>query len=284
VSDSAPRSTENAEVSQNETAIARAGLNPATRRVVLLGASNLTRGISTVIETAENIWGRPLEILGALGHGRSYGMESNVLGRRLPGIVQCGLWNALAQSDAKPTAALITDIGNDILYEVPVAQIISWVQTTIERLQTIDANICVTLPPLDSARGLTLKKFLFFRKLFFPRCRLELNEVVERAHQLNDGIESLGQSHGVRVVAQRGQWYGFDPIHIRLRQWRNAWFEILKHWSDDRSAYYSPARGSLMRWTYLRTREPEARSIFGRNMRKNQPSALFRSGTRVSFF
>jgi hypothetical protein len=278
------RSRGNAGVSQNETPIAGVGPDPAARRVVLLGASNLTRGISTVIETAENIWGRPLEILGALGHGRSYGIESNVLGRRLPGIIQCGLWNALAQSDAKPTAALITDIGNDILFEVPVPQIISWVQTSIERLQTVDANICVTLPPLDSARSLSVKKFLFFRKIFFPRCRLELDEVVERAHQLNDGIASLSQSHRVRVAAQRGEWYGIDPIHIRLRQWRNAWFEILKHWSDDRSAYYSPARGSLARWTYLRTRAPESRSIFGRNMRKNQPSALFRRGTRVSFF
>ena len=74
------------------------------RRVVLLGASNLTRGISTVVATAQRVWGQPLEVLAALGHGRSYGIESRVLGRRLPGILNSGLWEALDRSPASPTA------------------------------------------------------------------------------------------------------------------------------------------------------------------------------------
>ena len=47
-------------------------LSPS-RRVILLGASNLTRGISTVVEIAKTKWGSPLDIMSALGHGRSYG-------------------------------------------------------------------------------------------------------------------------------------------------------------------------------------------------------------------
>ena len=43
------------------------------RRVVLVGASNLTKGIGTVLPLAEQIWGSPLEVYAALGHGRSYG-------------------------------------------------------------------------------------------------------------------------------------------------------------------------------------------------------------------
>src|SRR5262245_2033911 len=81
-------------------------------RIVLLGASNLTRGISTVIETAGSILGRPLEVLAAFGHGRSYGMSSSVLGRSLPGIVDCGIWQSLAARPPVSTSALITDIGN----------------------------------------------------------------------------------------------------------------------------------------------------------------------------
>jgi hypothetical protein len=257
-------------------------LAPADRRLY---------GVRDVTATVESI---PLIVSSILSKKIAAGLDGLVMDVKCGSGAFCDtepMARDLAQSlvavshqAGLSTAALITDIGNDILYEVPVAQIISWVQISVERLQTIDATICVTLPPIDSARGLSLRKFLFFRKLFFPRCRLQLNEVRERAHQLNDGIAKLAVSHGVKVAAQRGEWYGFDPIHIRLRHWRHAWFSILEHWSDADSAAHNPARGSLTRWTYLRTRAPDARRLFGKNMRKNQPSARFRSGTHVSFF
>ena len=37
------------------------GLPP--RRVVVLGASNVTRSLSTIVETACRLWGRPLDML-----------------------------------------------------------------------------------------------------------------------------------------------------------------------------------------------------------------------------
>ena len=43
----------------------------AARRVVLVGASNLTKSIGTVFETAASLWRGPLEVLGAWRHGRS---------------------------------------------------------------------------------------------------------------------------------------------------------------------------------------------------------------------
>src|SRR5262245_61538357 len=87
-----------------------AAVRTPTCRIVLLGASNLTRGISTAVETAGTLLGRPLEVLAAFGHGRSYGMSNCVLGRSLPGIVECGLWRSLAALPPAPTSALVTDI------------------------------------------------------------------------------------------------------------------------------------------------------------------------------
>src|SRR5947207_14876376 len=85
-------------------------------RVVALGASNLTRGLRIVVSTARQTWGPDIEIFGALGHGRSYGADSRVFVRRLPGILQSGLWRDLAARPPVPTRALVTDVGNDILY------------------------------------------------------------------------------------------------------------------------------------------------------------------------
>lgn len=61
-------------------------------RVVALGASNLTRGFQTVVATARTAWGTDVDVLAALGHGRSYGADSAFLVRRLPGILDSGLW------------------------------------------------------------------------------------------------------------------------------------------------------------------------------------------------
>src|SRR5438270_1664562 len=102
------------------------------RRVVLLGASNLTRGISTVVETAQAVWGSPLEVLAALGHGRSYGLRSRVFGRELPGITGCGLWGDVAARGPAETAALVTDIGNDLLYGASVPTILGWVAESLD--------------------------------------------------------------------------------------------------------------------------------------------------------
>jgi hypothetical protein len=254
------------------------------QRVILLGASNLTRGISTVVETAQGILGQPLEVLTALGHGRSYGIESRMMGRRLPGIMKCALWDVLAGASHLPTMALVTDIGNDILYDVEVPQIVAWVAATIDRLQSVQARICATLLPVVSIERLGNGRFLLLRRLFFPRCRLSLGEVCQRAIRLHDELLKLGQSRGVRLVEHDALWYGFDPIHIRQRHWRSAWPRILSAWDDRAPMKHNLPRGSLARWMYLRTRCPHQRRLFGIDQRRAQPSARLRDGTTVAFY
>jgi hypothetical protein len=252
--------------------------------VVLLGASNLTRGISTVVETAQSIFGQPLEVLTALGHGRSYGIESRMLGRRLPGIMKCALWEVLAGASRLPTTALVTDIGNDILYEVDVPQIVAWVAAAMDCLQSAGARICTTLLPLAGIERLGNGRFLLLRQLFFPKCRLSLVEVCERALQLHDELLKLGQSHGVSLVEHDALWYGFDPIHIRQRYWRSAWPRILSVWDDAAHVKRELPRGSLARWMYLRTRCPHERSLFGIDQHRAQPAARLRDGTTIAFY
>ena len=64
---------------------------PDVARAVALGASNLTRGFRTVVSAARAAWGPEVQVLAALGHGRSYGAPSRVPFRTLPGILESGL-------------------------------------------------------------------------------------------------------------------------------------------------------------------------------------------------
>ena len=109
------------------------------QRIVLLGASNLTQGFETIVSLCGAHQGRdPVHIYTAMGHGRSYGNWSRYFLRKLPGILQCGLWDALNESPAKDenqqTVALLTDIGNDLLFGMSPEELVAWVRDCVEKL------------------------------------------------------------------------------------------------------------------------------------------------------
>ena len=153
----------------------------AAHRVIVLGASNAAIGISVAIESAWQAFGQPLDFLAAMGFGRSYGIRSCVLGRSLVGILDCGLWQDLAQRSRIPATALLTDIGNDLVYEVPVEQIVEWVEECLRRLSSCADRLIVTELPIESIRKLTRWRFLLMRTILFPQCRLDLRTAIQRA-------------------------------------------------------------------------------------------------------
>ncbi len=199
----------------------------AARRIVALGASNLTRGFQTVVSAARGAWGRDVEILAALGHGRSYGAASSLLFRRLPGILESGLWRELGSLPPLPTRALVTDVGNDILYGFSAERILAWVDEGVTRLQQATRDVILTDLPLASIRRLPRTRFLLFRSVLVPSCRLSLAQVVDAAERVDAGLAALATARGVRLFHLEPAWYGFDPIHIRPSFWRSAWRQIL---------------------------------------------------------
>jgi hypothetical protein len=196
-------------------------------RVVALGASNLTRGFQTVVSTARANWGPNVEVVAALGHGRSYGAHSRFVIRTLPGILESGVWRHLESLPAAPTRALITDVGNDILYGFSARQTLAWAAEVVERLLKFTDDIVLTDLPVVGIRRLSQAKFLMFRSILVPSCRLSLEQILQTARQVNDGLAALAAARGIRFFRLNPEWYTFDPIHIRPSQWRPAWEEIL---------------------------------------------------------
>lgn len=260
-----------------------AGETAAVRRVVLLGASNLVGVQQRVLQTALTLWGGPLQMLAASGHGRSYGRASRVLFRELPGIVECRLWDELARDPQLPTAALVTDIGNDILYEEPVARIAGWLETCFDRLAAARARTTVTLLPLDHLPAMSAARFYFFRALLVPRCRIGFEEIVDRAAALDEHVRRLARQRGFATIRPQCDWYGLDPIHIRFTRRRRAWHEILSGWAAP-GEMPRPGGGQFWRSLYLRTRAPHERRLFGFKQRGRNPSARLHDGTTVTIY
>ena len=254
------------------------------RRVILLGASNVTIGFPLIVQTLRASLG-PVELLAAHGHGRSYGMTSRVLVRTLPGIRKCGLWDALEQGedhDARPLA-LVTDVGNDVIYGVPVERILGWVDECLARLVGMNACISVTMLPLRSIQSLGRVRFEVTRRLFFPTHGPRWEDVQQIAPELDAKLREIAEQRGAAVVSPRDEWYGFDPIHIRRRHRLGAWREYFSAWPEfaDRAGLTRPPRAERMR---VHCARPASRTVFGRDQETRQPAIEFADGTSVSIY
>jgi hypothetical protein len=249
---------------------------PEVARIVALGASNLTRGFQTVVSSARSAWGPDVEVLAALGHGRSYGAPSRIIVRTLPGILKSGLWVELERRPPAVTRGLVTDVGNDILYGFSVERTLGWVEEALLRFRAVTNDIVLTDLPLASIRRLSNLKFLAFRSVLVPSCRLSLAQVIERSELVNEGLRKLSADHGAKLVRLDPAWYGFDPIHIRPSLWRPAWKQILgvqpQATSGDRSMRES------VKLYFLR---PERRWMFGVEQFTPQSGVALRSGGQV---
>ena len=245
-------------------------------RIVALGASNLTRGFRTIVSTARSVWGPDVEILAAFGHGRSYGAPSQFLFRTLPGILKSGLWTELERRPPMMTRALVTDVGNDILYGFSVERTLGWVEEVLRRLRRVTQDIVLTGLPLAAVYRLSRIKFLVFRSMLVPSCRLTLAQVIENAERVNEGLLRLSQMYGAKFVHLHPAWYGFDPIHVRPSCWRTAWQEILGE-----SVPGSREVRSMVESVWLYLMRPERRSIFGIEQVTPQSGVALRPGGQV---
>lgn len=245
-------------------------------RVVALGASNLTRGFQTIVSTARSVWGPDVEVLAALGHGRSYGAPSRFLFRTLPSILKSGLWVELERRPPMATRGLVTDVGNDILYGFSVERTLGWVEEALVRLGRVTRDIVLTDLPLASVHRLSNLKFLAFRSVLVPSCRLSLAQVLERADLVNEGLALLAKSYGAKLFRLDPAWYGFDPIHVRPSRWRSAWQQILGS-----QPHADSGNGSMVESVKLYFMRPERRCLFGVEQFTSQSGVALRSGGQV---
>jgi hypothetical protein len=249
---------------------------------VLLGASNLARGIASAAAMARAVWNEPVDLLAALGHGRSYGMKNWVFGRTLPGIVNCQLWSDLDAREPLPTSAIITDVGNDLLYGVSPEKISAWVKKCLDRLSRHGAAMTVTGIPLASLARMRPWEFRIFSTILYPFSDLTFAQAQARASDLDERLRALAVEHGARFVEPQTPWYGRDRIHIRRVHQAGAWQEFFAPLANEMLSEISPA--TLRDFIYLRRLTPYQRWLFGIPNGRPQPSGKLRDGTLVSLY
>jgi hypothetical protein len=215
-------------------------------RAILLGASNLKAGLPTVVDGIRREVAGPAEVLAACGHGRSYGAWSRFLFvRRLPGILGCGLWQALEGRPPLRTLALVTDVGNDLVYGAGVGTIAGWIETCLDRLARHQAEIVLTLLPVARLEKLSSWEVRLATSLLFPGRPAPWPELLDRARDLDERLRRLGHERSARLLEPEAGWYGIDPIHLRRRVRREVWHRILALLSPGPEAPQRPQAGQI---------------------------------------
>jgi len=243
--------------------------------VTLLGASNLARAFPTVVHSLGLGLTGPLDIAVAMGHGRSYGTWSQLLGRALPGINECGLWPQLSANcrqglRMRPLAA-IADLGNDLVYGVDAKTLLGWLDITLRRLDEVNSEVAMLSLPMDSLARLTPGRFEMARRLIFPGHPIRWPQLQREIQELDQGMRELAERYRVGWVDAPGDWYGIDPIHIRRAAEAEAWQTLFARWS----AWRSPAdvsRLGVLEKLKLRRLRPAERRLFGQQQLTPQPA------------
>lgn len=257
--------------------------------VVLLGASNLTRGIAPAVACVQRLLGSPLDFYVALGHGRSYGQRSSVLMRELPGIRECALWEDLQKRDPnQPVYALIADIGNDILYQTPVATIVDWLCFALDQLQALRANVTILQLPVHNILHTSNFQFGLLKYVLYPGRQLDKAVVQRHALQLAEAIRDLSQRYQTQLVEHDPSWYGIDPIHFRRSSRYQAWQHIISGWARSGQSLEVLSqhlkRPGIADEMYLSARAPALRWLFGKEQRRPQPCGQLWDGSQFRLY
>ena len=201
--------------------------------IVVLGASNVSRGLARLAAVMRTRQPGPVDLFVAAGHGRSYGANSRVLMRRLPSILGAGLWRALERErvgDRRPVHALVTDIGNDLLYGFSVEQVADWVRESLARLSARGATVAVTRLPLESVARVGPLRYRALRTLYVPGCPLSLEGLKDAVERLDTEVVAAAAECGEAVLDQPGDWYGLDAMHVRRQCLDALWHRACDAW------------------------------------------------------
>ena len=262
--------------------------------VVALGASNLSRGLSRLLQASRCCSSSAFDLVVAAGHGRSYGANSRIWKRSLPSILESGLWRSIDRMLRRdvfgnsPRLAVITDIGNDLLYGFSIEQIATWLEEVIHRLHQQQFHVVITKLPIESIQSVGPRRFHLLKTFFVPGCRQSLEEIKEQSRQMNNSIVRLAKKYQLSIIEQPGSWYGLDAIHIRRSCLNSLWRRVLECWplsSSNKKVCQGTSRwNSLKEWSYLCKASAEVRSLAGVTIFTPQPVLQLSDSTRIFFY
>ena len=196
---------------------------------IFLGASNLARsfhGLKYCIERC--IFPRPASFVHAMGPGRGYVNRGGILNATYSPILNCGILEAVRNKKIKDQSvvALITDIGNDIMYGVSSEKIINGLQYLLNALGEFKTNIFITSIPVDLEKDISELHFHIIRQIYFPKSPVKYSQASNNIKAINKFILQSSNKK-ITVINDMKQFCGIDKIHYSILKSQSAWSHVV---------------------------------------------------------
>jgi len=198
--------------------------------LILLGASNLSRGCFAFARHMKTcLHPRKLEVLIASGPGRAYYASGGLLNVSYPPICTSEIFEVAHNKSESgcQVVALVTDIGNDIMYGVSAEQVIETVQQVFDKLQSLNAEIFYTTLPVAFEKGIHPIWFYILRSVLLPFSRVSYSEATAGIVEVNRFLKERAGSYG-HLISDMDRYLGFDDIHYGWLRAHSAWSHVAK--------------------------------------------------------
>lgn len=207
-------------------------LNPSAPILfILLGASNLSRGCFALSRLLKaNLHPRKVEVLIASGPGRAYCASGGLLNVTYPPIHSSEIFEVARNKSecGYQVVALVTDIGNDIMYGVSAEQVIETIQQIFDKLQSMNAKIFYTTLPIAFEKGVHPAWFYILRSLLLPFSRVTYDQATAGIIGVNKFLRESAGKCG-HLISDMDRYLGFDKIHYGWLRANNAWSQVARN-------------------------------------------------------
>jgi len=135
--------------------------------------------------------------------------------------------------------ALITDIGNDIMYNVSAEKIIGGLQYICNALDGFETNIFITPIPVDLENDISEFHFQILRQVYFPKSSVKYFQASNNITVINKFIlQSSNQK--MTVINDMKPFCGIDKIHYSIFKSQSAWSHVAEKLTDSLGTNISP--------------------------------------------
>lgn len=198
---------------------------------ILLGASNLARGYHALKDyLTKNVAPQTLKVYAACGPGRGYGCWGGMFNVSYPPLVESPLFERV-RTRLRPGSrgvALVTDIGNDLLYGMDADSLITTLKTVFKRLENLNAEIYMTTLPVYFERDVPAMVYYPIRTFLYPKSRISRKEAIDGVRRINAFLKEI-QSPRIHLIPPLDEYLGWDHVHFGWIHSAEAWNRMGEH-------------------------------------------------------